>query len=285
MFRQFVDKHPVAVTNNTDTIVLNIMNELAALATTPLGETTDVSAVAPPAPDQVTVSLAEYGNVVKSSFWLSNTSYTAPDPALARILGLNMVDTMDALVQAKFDAGTKKIGKNGGVVKTDASGYAIASVAGTDTMDSSLVRKAVTLLRRRNVVGWDGMHNYVAIVHPDVAHDILDDDGWLAPHNYRDTNAIYNAEVGTYLGARFVQSPRTTKANSGVGSEPVYNTYFLGRQGVVEATIREPHTVIGPQIDSLRRINTLGWHAAAGWAVYRNDAIQLAQTASSIDAL
>src|SRR6185437_6947556 len=62
VFRQFVDKHPVDVTNPGPAVTLSIIQEFSALATTPLSEDVDISAVAPPAPIRVTVTLNEYGN-------------------------------------------------------------------------------------------------------------------------------------------------------------------------------------------------------------------------------
>ena len=151
IFRQFVDKHPVDVTNPGPTVTLSIMQEFAALATTPLTETVDVSAVAPPAPVRVTVTVNEYGNADLSTLRLKQLAFTPPDPAIANALGKNMVDTLDKLAQNTVDAGTNIIGLNGGVVKTNTSAFAEASVASTDVVTSALARDSVALLRRRSI--------------------------------------------------------------------------------------------------------------------------------------
>jgi N4-gp56 family major capsid protein len=170
-------------------------------------------------------------------------------------------------------------------VKTDASGFAEASVAGTDVINSNVVLDAATLLRRRNVMGRDGNDQFVALIHPDVAVDIMTNAGWLSPHQYVNTDNIYRAEIGTYLGSRFITTPRATIVADGAASAKVYRTYFLGQQAVVEAVVREPHVVIGPQVDKLRRFFPMGWYAHAGWAIYRQEAIQVARTASSVAGL
>src|SRR5438445_10013129 len=87
IFRQFVDKHPVDVTNPGPTVTLSIINEFAALATTPLTDTVDVAAVAPPAPTRVTVTLNEYGNVDITTLRLRDLAFAPPDPAIANVLG------------------------------------------------------------------------------------------------------------------------------------------------------------------------------------------------------
>lgn len=285
IFRQFCDVHPVAPTHNGPSVTLTIMKDFAALATTPLTETSDVTAVAPGAPSQVTVSLNEYGNVDIPTLKLRSLAFTPPDPAIVRALGNNMFDTVDKLVQNVLDTGTHVIGNNGGTMKTEGSAipFAEGSVAGTDVLDSEVIRDAVTLLRRRIAPGFDSGENYVAVAHPDVLVDVLSDTGWLSPHQYVDTRNIYNAEVGTYLGARFISSPRTTVET--VGAVDVYNTYFLGREALVEAIKVEPHVVIGPQVDRLRRFFPIGWYGLGGWAMFRQESVQIARTASSVQDL
>lgn len=284
IFRQFVDKHPVDVTNVGPTVTLTIMQEFAALATTPLPETTDVAAVAPPAPVRVTVTVSEYGNADLATLRLKQLAFTPPDPAIANALGKNMVDTLDALVRSICDSATNIIGLNGGVVKTN-GGFAEASVAAGDVFNSAVARDAVALLRRRNAHGRDLRDSYVTLVHPDVAVDIMSDTGWLQPHQYVDTSNIYNAEVGSYLGSRYVMTPRATVVADGATGTKVYRTYFLGSQALVEATISDAHVVVGPQVDKLRRFFPIGWYYHGGFAVFRQEAIQVARTASSIAGL
>src|SRR5882762_2598092 len=287
IFRQFVDKHPVNVTNPGPTVTLSIIQEFAALATTPLTETVDPDAVAPPAPIRVTVTLNEYGNADLATLRLRDLAFTPPDPALANILGKNMVDSLDKLVQNVTDAGTNVLGKNATVWKTQSSGvpFAEASVAAGDILDSAGVLDAVTLLRRRNVSGRDGGDLFAALIHPDVAVDIMTNAGWLSPHQYVDVQNIYNAELGTYLGARFVQTPRATVVADGASSAKVYRTYFLGAQALVEAQVHDGHIVIGPQVDKLRCFFPIGWYAHLGEAIFRQEALQNVRTASSVAGL
>lgn len=284
VFSQLVDKHPVDVTNPGPTVTLTLMQEFAALATTPLAETTDVSAVAPPAPVRVTVTLSEYGNADITSLRLKELAFAPVEPAIANIIGKNMVDTKDKLVQNVLDGATNVIGLNSAVVKTQTSGFAEGSVAGTDLLNSALVRDSQALLRRRNAHPRMG-GNWAGIIHPDVAVDILSDSGWISPHQYVDTSNLYNAEIGTYLGVRFMQSPRCTVVADGAASAKVYRTYILGQQALVQATVEDAHVVIGPQVDKLRRFFPIGWYMHAGWSIYRQESIQVVRTASSIAAL
>lgn len=284
VFRQLVDKHPVDVTNVGPTVTLSLIQEFAALATTPLTETSDVAAVAPPAPVRVTVTVNEYGNAEVTTLRLQQLAFTAVDPAIANVLGKNMVDSLDSLVKSVVDASTHAIGANAGTIKTEANSFAVNSVTATDILSTGIIRDTTALLRRRNVNGRDARGQFVSIIHPDVAVDVRGDTGWLNPHQYVDTANIYNAEIGAYGGTRFVESPRCTTATN-TGSVKVYNTYTLGSQALVEATIADAHTVVGPVIDRLRRFQPMGWLYHGGWAIFRPEAIQIAKSASSIAAL
>lgn len=286
VFRQMVDKHPQDVTNVGPTVTLSLIQEFAALATTPLTETVDVAAVAPPAPVRVTVTVNEYGTADLATLRLKQLAFTPPDPAIANVLGKNMVDTLDKLTQTVLDGATNIIGVNATVVKTNTNGFAEASVAAGDIFSSAVARDAVALLRRRNAPGRDMKDQFVALIHPDVSVDIMSDTGWLNPHQYVDTANVYNAEIGAYLGARYVMTPRATKVVDGAGGTvPVYRTYFLGAQALVEAEIAAEHVIVGPQVDKLRRFFPLGWLYHGGFAIFRQECIEIARTASSISAL
>lgn len=285
VFRQFVDKHPQDVTNPGPSVTLSIIQEFANLATTPLSETSDVAAVAPPAPVRVTVNVNEYGNADIETLRLKQLAFTPPDPAIANVLGKNMVDTHDALVRAVTDGATHILGKNNTVVKSENTSFVEGNVLAADKFDSTLARDAVALLRRRNAHGRDMRDQFIALMHPDVAVDVMSDTGWLNPHQYVDTANIYNAEVGSYLGARYVMTPRTTVVADGDSSGSVYRTYFWGAQALVEATISEPHIVIGPQVDRLRRFFPIGWLSHLGWSIFRQEALQVVRSTSSIAAL
>ena len=287
IFRQFVDKHPVDVTNPGPTVTLSLIQEFASLATTPLTETVDPDAVAPPAPVRVTVTLNEYGNADLQTLRVRDLAFAAVEPAIVNILGKNMVDSLDKLVQNVLDGATHIIGKNGGTVATEASGtpFAEGSVAAGDKFDSNLAADSVQLLRRRNAHGRDGDDTYVTLIHPDVAVDVMSDTGWLAPHQYVDVQNIYRGEIGQYRGSRFITTPRAKTATDGSASTKVYTSYVLGAQALVEAVVHEPGVVIGPQVDKLRRFFPIGWYAHAGWSIYRQEAIQLVRSSSSIAGL
>ena len=47
---------------------------------------------------------------------------------------------------------------------------------------------------------------FPVIIHPDVAYDLMNDPKWLAPHQYVDTEHMYEGEIGKIEGVRFVET-------------------------------------------------------------------------------
>lgn len=285
-WRQLIDKRPERQAMPGDSVVLTRHDTPMALATTPLTETVDVTAVALPTPTRVTVSLAEYGNAAATTIRLEKTAFTAPEAEKAELLGRNMHDTVDQLIRAVADSSTNILYKNGGVLKT--SGGAFDSVVAADTMKRDSAVVSVKLLQRAKVPT-KGMNRYLAVIHPDVSFDLQAENSanvWSSPHVYQDTAALYSGEVGDYMGARYIETTRITSAlNANAIPTVVYNTYYFGRGGLVEVSAVDPHTVVGPQVDSLKRFYTLGWYALAGWGLYRPQALVVTKTASSISTL
>lgn len=284
-WRNVIDKHPVAQNMPGDIVVLTIHNEFEELATTPLSETVDPDAVAAPDPTRVPITLLEYGNSAIRTLRLETLAFNKPIPELAELMGRNQGDTMDALVRAVADGSTNVLYVNATVMKT--GGGAFNSVVAGDVLKRDPATAAVKLLQGQNVMPKAG-GMYIAMIHPDVAFDLQAESSataWTAPHTYGgDTSAIYTGDIGTFQGATYIQTTRTTIAANSVPVN-VYNTTYLGQEAIAEATAIEPHTVLGPQTDKLKRFTPIGWHGLLGWSIYRPEAIVKVQTTSTLGAL
>lgn len=70
------------------------------------------------------------------------------------------------------------------------------------TVDS--IRRAARSLKSKNVEKING--SYVAIIHPDVAYDLMNDPEWEKPKSYCDPADLYNGEIGRIGGVRFVET-------------------------------------------------------------------------------
>lgn len=284
-FRSVVDKKPVAQAMPGATVTLTIQGQLPPNST-PLTEGVDPDAVQMVAPRQLSVTLQEYGNVVKYTNKLNKVAFTGTVVQdISREIATNLVESVDLVYKAALDGATNKLYTDTTATTT---GGVVAAPPGTATnagpITAQSVAAAVSLLRRRKAEKRDGA-NYVAYIHPDVSYDLRTAtaaNSWQNPHIYEDTANIYAGEIGTFQGAKFIESTRCTIV---AGTPNTYNTYLLGREGLVELVGEEPHVVVGPQVDKLRRDYPVGWYGLLGVSRYRENALQILRTTSTINGL
>ncbi len=283
LIRSVADKRPGKQAMPGDTVTLQIFKDLAP-ATTELVETTDVNAVLVPDTDKVTITIREFGNVIRNTRKLRKTALTEVDPAVANIIAYNQADSIDIVAETTLRGGTNVVRANAGTLSSN--GGTTAAVAAGDTLSADHIRLAVTRLRGRNAMGRRGAM-YHALVHPDVSYDLrrqTGDQNWRTPHNYVDTQHIYAGEIGEFEGAYFVESPRLFSATDGATSRRVFRGYIVGKQALAEAVVEEPHVVMSPVTDHLNRFQPIGWYGLLGFAIYRQNALVRLETSSSITA-
>lgn len=265
-FRSIVDRRPVNVTNPGDTVYFTWYADLAT-STTPLTETSDPTSLTIGNPTRTSVTINEYGAWVPKTIKLQKTAFTKPDMEIAELLARQQGDTLDALVRAKLDAGTNTLN------------------TGVNALAAADVRQIRNQMRADNVPFRDGS-SYVAHIHPDVTFDLMGESGenvWFSPHTYGgDTGAIYAGEIGKYSAIRFVENTRCKVTAAVSGTAAIYLTYVVGKQALVEANAIEPHTVIGPQTDVLRRHFPVGWYGLLGWSLFRPEALLVVNSGSSL---
>jgi N4-gp56 family major capsid protein len=279
LLRSVADKKPARQSMPGSSVALQIYNDMAA-ATGTLTETVDPDAVAIGTPSIVTVTLNEYGNSALVTNKLQKFSLAEVDPAVANMIAFNMADSIDELAQTALLAGTNVLYGTGGSTTPTATN----EVAAEDTLSAADVRKAVAKLRANKANGRKGSL-YWAGIHPEVSHDLRAETGaasWRNPHEYQENGAIWAGEIGQFEGAYFVESPRLYTATDGASSGKVYRTFIAGQQALAEAVAEEPHVVIGPQTDKLRRFYPIGWYGILGHAIYRNEALYRIESSSSI---
>lgn len=282
MFRsEIVTKRPTNLDKPGDVVTFTITNDFA-VDTTPLSETVDPTPTAAPAPTRVQVTLDEFGKTAVDTIRLQKLAFANVDQDLADKIAYNMVNTVDVLVRNEMDNCTNIL------YSTGASGVSTSGAASgitkADVFNSAAVRYAVAKLRKSNVVPVRGTL-YPFYVDPDVSADLQAEagsGGWRNPHEYSAPGPIWSGEAGTYLGGFFIETPRCTQSASGSGGVTVYNTYVAGRQALAEASSIDPHVVVGPVTDSLKRFHTIGWHTLIGWKLYRPEAMWIVKTGSSL---
>lgn len=285
LFDAAADVQPVAQSMPGSAVTFTIFSELAD-ATATLTETSDVTAVAM-ADSQVTVSLAEYGNTINTTAKLRGTSFLDVDAVAANLIGYNAGSSIDTVVANILKAATNVI-YGGGGSSTPTSN---ATVQSDDIIEANDVRKATAQLRGSKAQTFNGM--YMGFIHPDVSYDLRRETGaasWRDPHNYVDTANIYNGEIGAFEAVRFIETPRAPLDLTGGSASTVdlYSTLIMGRQSLAKAhSITDgngayPKVVRGPVVDSLMRFNPVGWYWLGGYGIFRQAAIRVLNSASSL---
>jgi N4-gp56 family major capsid protein len=277
VMRSIADVKPVQQAMPGSSVVFSIYSDLAQ-ATTTLTESTDVSSIALGNPNQITVTLNEYGSAVTTTKKLNMTSFNDVDTALADIIAYNAADSIDAVVAAVLTgAGNTNIIYGGSATTTNTIGTA-------DKMQVTDIRQAVTELRTNKALPRIG-ELYAAYLHPRQTADLRAETGtggFQELSKYVDRTPFVAGAVGVIEGAFVVETPRVPfSANTASPAVNVYRAVIAGREALAEAQGQDISTVVGPQIDALRRYHTIGWYYFGGFNILRTAALYQIQTAAT----
>jgi N4-gp56 family major capsid protein len=276
VMRSLADVKPVQQAMPGSSVVFSIYSDLSP-ATSTLTETTDVSSIALGNPNQVPVTLNEYGSAVTTTKKLNLTSFNDVDTALADIIAYNAADSIDTVVAGVLTSGDNAIFSGGGE-----DGDTIAS---DDTMSVALLRKAVTELRTNKAVPRMG-ELFVSYMHPRQAADLRAEVGNgagftdLSKYTESGRATFVAGSIGVIEGAAVVETPRVPSYVN-ENDVTVYQAVVAGREALAEAQAQDISTVIGPEIDALRRFRTIGWYYFGGFALLRQAALYRIESATS----
>ena len=227
---QFGQKRPIPA-NGGKTIEFRKFAALAK-ATSPLteGVTPDGKGLSVTA---ITATVKQYGDYITQSDVLELTALDNTILEATKLLGRQAGVTLDTVVRNVLNAGTNvsycpKIGTGGAETAVEAR-------TGLDTtakLTVKAIQKAVTKLKAQNAPKING--DYVAIIHPYVAYDLMRDPEWIDAHKYAQPDNLYTGEIGKIAGVRFVESTEakiwndsTCPTKSG-GYHPVFSTLVFG---------------------------------------------------------
>lgn len=196
---QFGQKQPVSK-NSGKTVQFRKYSPLP-VATTPLTEGVT------PAGRKLTVTgttaeVAQYGDYVELSDMLLLTAIDNNIVQATKLLGAQAGATLDTIVREVINGGTN-------VQYADDSVSARHQLAGGEASGNhyltvSMVKRAARKLKAMNAEKIDG--SYVAIIHPDVAYDLMHDSDWVNASEYAGSTNIFEGEIGKIAGVRFVET-------------------------------------------------------------------------------
>lgn len=243
------------------------------LATTPLTETDDVVSEAL-SDSAIVITPAEYGNVVTTTSLGNLQSGGKADLAAAQIVGINHGSTTDKLAILALDASS-----NAYIV----GGTAAGSVTAGQVADGAYLNYFYNKLARTSVPTING--SYVMVAHDDVIADLREATAvgsWVDVTKYATPETVLANEVGMYKGFRVVRNNNATFADqTGAGTVDLYNSYFLGANGLGKGISQPGQLVISGPFDKLGRFLNIGWKETSKYAIVDQDAVWLGQSASS----
>ena len=271
---QFGQKRPIPK-NGGKTIEFRSFSPLAKATTpltegvTPSGNQLDVKTI--------TATVSQYGDFIVQSDVLELTAVDNTILEATKLLGRQAGVTLDTVTRNVMVGGTNVMY----APKINASTGAetpVTSRAGLDNtcvLTVNLVEQVVAELRAQNAPTIDG--DYIGIIHPYTAYDLMRDPDWRDPHKYADTTNLYEGEIGKIGGVRFVQSTeakiwRDSTCPAQSGATPAYYAVFAslffgdGAYGTTEVEGGGLQTIVKQKgsagtADPLDQRSSVGWKA------------------------
>lgn len=165
---------------------------------------------------------------------------------------------------------------NGGtnVQYADGTVASRASLTASKTLTVKAVQLAATALKAQDAPMLDGGY-YAAIIHPNVAYDLMRDPEWADWQKHTSPEHMYNGEIGRIANVVFFESTEAKifpAGTYGTGDTaytttiPVYSTVIIGKNaygttsiqgGGLETIIKSNEQAGGP----LNQYSTVGWKA------------------------
>lgn len=250
---QFGQKRPIPG-GNGKTIEFRKFNALPAVpedrvlqeGITPNGQVYGVTAI--------TATIVQYGGYITLTDMLNLTAYDNNMQEVMKILASQAGQVSDKVTRDVLCGGTNVSYANGKASR--------AALTADDILTIEDIKKAVRKLKRVNAKTING--DYVAIVHPDVVYDLMNDSEWVDANHYAGSQKIFNGEIGKMYGVRFVES--TMAKIWKPSSLPIYATLVLGENafgvtsingGGIETIVKQLGS--GGTADPLNQRSTVGY--------------------------
>ena len=206
----------------------------------------------------IEAEVSQYGDYIVQSDVLELTSIDNTIVEATKILGRQAGLTLDTITRNVLQSGKTVF------YAPKKDGTAVTSRAALDNtcvLTVDLVERVAAFLKKNNAPKING--DFVSIVHPYVVYDLRKDPQWRNPHEYKDTENIYNGEIGKIGGVRFVESSEAKVYDGGV-----FGCLFLadGAYGTTEITGGGLETIIKQKgsagtADPLDQRSSIGWKA------------------------
>lgn len=237
----------------------------------------------------ITADVLQYGDWVK---FTDMVQWTGLDPVLtelSELLGEAGGDSLDQVTRSIITAGTQVLYANG------AARNAVNTAA-----SATLFRKARRELKGANAKPVEGA-DFAAIVHPDVAYDLMADSKFEAKGQYNSSNAVQeDGELGRIYGIRIKETSNArlvadgggaagAMQSTGAAQADVYLTVVIGKAAYMvvdlagEGNVRTIFKPLGSAgtADPLNQLQTAGWKAVYVAKIVNDNALIRLESAAT----
>ena len=202
----------------------------------------------------------QYGGFVSLSDQISMTAIDNVVVEATTAIGNQAGSTLDTISREALNAGTNVQYAEGQVSSR-------SELTAEMKLTVKAIKMAVRALKVQNTAKING--HYVAIIHPDCAYDITEDPRFIEVVKYKNPERIFNGEIGTLEGVRFIETTEAKKfTNAGASGIDVYSTLLLGENAYATTKIEGGglETIVkalgsGGTADPLNQRSTVGWKA------------------------
>jgi len=202
----------------------------------------------------------QYGGFVSLSDQISMTAIDNVVVEATTAIGNQAGSTLDTISREALNAGTNVQYAEGQVSSR-------SELTAEMKLTVKAIKMAVRALKVQNTAKING--HYVAIIHPDCAYDITEDPRFIEVVKYKNPERIFNGEIGTLEGVRFIETTEAKKfTNAGASGIDVYSTLLLGENAYATTKIEGGglETIVKPlgsggTADPLNQRSTVGWKA------------------------
>jgi N4-gp56 family major capsid protein len=221
---------------------------------------------------QVHIEVKEYGNAVKVSELLLQSSFDDVLASGARLLGLDYAKVADIMFRNAILA-SPNVYYAGDVADREALAD---NSDGKAEFNSAVIQDAVEVLETKNVRKFNG-DAFICFIHPHQARTLKDDPDFK---NAKDYGAIYAGEIGRVDDVIFIsttQQPVIEVTPSEGDDFKVYQAIMFGDNayGWAEAL---PVEMRDGGIEDFGRSHSLAWYSIMGAGIIEEDNILILET-------
>lgn len=228
----------------------------------------------------VAMTLSEYGITTNHSRLLTLTGIDSGMKEKIALVGQNMGETLNKLIQNELGNGTSYY----------PNGHFVSSIAAGDVLDACNIRMMVRTLELNKALKYqDGM--YIGKTEPYSKYKLLGDTTWVNAKTYSDVKDLYAGEMGELYQVRWLLNKDLTsgvEAQSTAASTVVrFYTYVHGMNafGAYDLEKDQPKLYILPNVvDSnspAGRISIVSWAGSYACKILNSDWVLSARFTSA----